>query len=47
MIIGKNNFLEYGILTDGTPSAELAKEELLNFIEKSCGFRLKTYDMIK
>ena len=44
MIIGKDNFLEYGILTDGTPSAEFAKEELQNFIEKSCGFRLEEYN---
>ena len=44
MIIDKNNVLEYGILTDGTPSAEFAKEELQNFIEKSCGFRLETYN---
>lgn len=44
MIIDKNNFLEYGILTDGTPSAEFAKEELQNFIEKSCGFRLEKYE---
>ncbi len=42
MRIDKTNFLEYGILTDGTPSAEFAKEELQNFIEKSCGFRLNT-----
>ena len=44
MIIDKNNFLEYGILTDGTPSAEFAKEELQSFIEKSCGFRLEKYN---
>ena len=44
MIIDKNNFLEYGILTDGTPSAEYAKKELQSFIEKACGFRLKDYD---
>lgn len=44
MVIDKNNFLEYGILTDGTPSAEYAKEELQNFIEKCCGFRLAEYD---
>ncbi len=44
MIIDKNNFSKYGILTDGTPSAEFAKEELQNFIEKSCGFRLETYE---
>ena len=44
MIIDKNNFLEYGILTDGTPSAEFAKDELQNFIEKSCGFRLEEYN---
>lgn len=43
MVIDKNNFLEYGILTDGTPSAEYAKEELQNFIEKCCGFRLAEY----
>ncbi|MBQ7373202.1 MAG: DUF4838 domain-containing protein [Clostridia bacterium] len=44
MTIDKTNFLDYGILTDGTPSAEFAKEELQNFIEKSCGFRLGAYD---
>ena len=44
MIIDKNNFLEYGILTDGTPSAEFAKKELQSFIEKACGFCLKDYD---
>ena len=44
MIIDKHNFLEYGILTDGTPSAEFAKEELQSFIEKSCGFRLAEYE---
>lgn len=44
MIIDKHNFLEYGILTDGTPSAEFANEELQGFIEKSCGFRLAQYD---
>ena len=43
MVIDKNNFLEYGILTDGTPSAEYAKEELQKFIEKCCGFRLTDY----
>ena len=43
MLINKNNFLEYGILTDGTPSAEFAKTELQKFIEKSCGFRLEGY----
>ena len=44
MTIDKNNFLEYGILTDGTPSAEFAKAELQDFIEKCCGFRLGDYD---
>ncbi len=44
MFIDKNNFLQYGIVTDGTPSAELAKQELQTFIEKSCGFRLEAYD---
>lgn len=44
MVIDKNNFLEYGIVTDGTPSAEFAKNELQNFVEKSCGFRLAEYD---
>ena len=44
MIIDKNNYLEYGIVTDGTPSAEFAKEELQSFVEKACGFRLNDYD---
>ena len=44
MIFDKHNFLQYGIITDGTPSAEFAKNELQNFIEKSCGFRLAEYD---
>ncbi|MBE7085122.1 MAG: DUF4838 domain-containing protein [Clostridiales bacterium] len=44
MRIDKTNFLEYGVLTDGTPSAEFAKEELQNFIEKACGFRLNAYN---
>ena len=44
MVIDKNNYLEYGILTDGTPSAEYAKQELQTFIEKSCGFRLEEYN---
>jgi len=44
MTIDKNNFLEYGVLTDGTPSAEFAKAELQDFIEKCCGFRLGDYD---
>jgi hypothetical protein len=44
MIIDKNNFLEYGFLTDGTPAAEFAKTELQSFIEKSCGFRLENYN---
>ena len=44
MTIDKNNYLEYGILTDGTPSAEFAKQELQSFREKSCGFRLQTYN---
>lgn len=43
MIVDKSNFFEYGILTDGTPSAEFAKQELQNFIEKCCGFRLPDY----
>ena len=43
MIIDKHNFLEYGILTDGTPSAEFAAQELQHFVEKSCGFRLESY----
>ena len=44
MIIDKNNFSQYGILTDGTPSAEFAKQELQHFVEKSCGFRLEDYN---
>ena len=44
MIIDKNNFSQYGIVTDGTPSAEFAKEELQKFIEKSCAFHLDTYN---
>ena len=44
MIIDKNNFLQYGIITDGTPSAEFAKKELQSFVEKACGFRLADYD---
>jgi hypothetical protein len=44
MIIDKNNFSQYGILTDGTPSAEFAKAELQKFIEKSCGFHLEEYN---
>ncbi len=44
MVIDKNSFLEYGILTDGTPSAEFAKKELQNFVEKSCGFHLEEYN---
>ena len=44
MIIDKNNFLDYGILTDGTPSAEFAKQELQHFVEKSCGFCLESYN---
>ena len=44
MVIDKRNYLDYGIVTDGTPSAEFAKKELQTFIEKSCGFRLETYD---
>ena len=43
MTISKSNFSQYGILTDGTPSAEFAKEELQKFIGKSCGFRLASY----
>ena len=43
MMIDKNNFLQYGIITDGTPSAEFAKGELQHFIEKACGFRLEGY----
>ena len=43
MVISKKNFLQYGILTDGTPSAEFAKKELQSFIEKSCGFRVEDY----
>ena len=44
MMIDKNNVLEYGIVTDGTPALEFAKTELQNFVEKSCGFRLAAYD---
>lgn len=44
MFINKNNCLEYAILTDGTPSAEFAKEELQSFIEKACGFYLADYN---
>ena len=44
MKIDKNNFSHYGIITDGTPSAEFAKEELQKYIEKACGFRLADYD---
>ena len=44
MRIDKNNYLEYGIVTDGTPSAEYAKEELQGFLSKCCGFRLNDYD---
>ena len=44
MIIDKNNFLEYGILTDGTPSAEFAKEELQKFALQACGFSIADYD---
>ena len=44
MVIDKKNFVNYGILTDGTPSAEFAKEELQSFIEKCCGFRLEEYN---
>lgn len=43
MIIDKSNFLDYGILTDGTKSAEFAMKELQNFVEKACGFRLEKY----
>ena len=43
MMVDKSNFSEYGILTDGTPSAEFAKQELQDFIEKCCGFRLADY----
>ena len=44
MTIDKKNYLEYGIITDGTPSAEFAKQELQNFIQKSCGFHVDAYD---
>lgn len=44
MKIDNNNFSEYGIVTDGTPSVEFAKEELQNFMEKSCGFSIKSYN---
>ena len=44
MIIDKGNFLQYGIVTDGTPALEFAKKELQKFVEKSCGFRLADYD---
>ena len=44
MIINKNNYLEYGIITDGSPYLEFAKEELQKFVEKCCGFRLPAYD---
>ena len=44
MTISKNNYLEYGIITDGSPYLEFAKEELQKFVEKCCGFRLQTYD---
>lgn len=44
MLIDKKNCLEYGIVTDGTPSAEYAKQELQNFIQQSCGFCLKDYN---
>ena len=44
MIINKNNVFEYGILTDGTPSAEFAKTELQSFVEQACGFHLGDYE---
>lgn len=44
MRIDKKNFSQYGILTDGTPSAEFAKEELQKFIEQACGFHLDDYN---
>ena len=44
MIIDKNNFLNYGIITDGTPSAEFAKQELQTFVNKCCGFNLPDYN---
>ncbi len=44
MVIDENSFLQYGLLTDGTPSAEFAKKELQNFVEKSCGFHLEDYN---
>ena len=44
MTISKNNYLEYGIITDGSPYLEFAKEELQKFVGKCCGFRLQTYD---
>ena len=47
MIIDKNNVSEYGILTDGTPSAEFAKEELQKFIKKvKFGFKTYAYEKV-
>lgn len=44
MVINENNYLQYGVITDGTKPLNFARKELCEFVKRCCGFELPAYD---
>lgn len=44
MVINEKNYLEYGVITDGSKPLNFARKELCDFVNRCCGFVLPEYD---